>query len=146
MARELVVYARWGGGAVELRVRGESFAVRAANAELLFEPRYVVVEARYAARRSVSDERRTRVYVELAEEIKPLEPRRIDLVGSRVLGLFEVRLTDIEFRRYLTVVTPAGFLYDYFVVSDDTVMLEASARRKVFFEEEPFDKVVVYMA
>jgi hypothetical protein len=144
--RELSVYARWGVGVLELRVRGELFTVRAANAELFFEPRSVVVEARYAGRRSVSDDRRLRVYIDLADEIKPLEPRRVDLIGSRALGLFEVRVTDVEFRRYLTVITPAGFLYDFFIVSDDTIMLEASAKRRVFFEEEPFDKIIVYLA
>ncbi len=146
MARELKVYARWGGGAVEIRVHGSVFVFRAANAEIVFEPRSVVVEAKYAGRRQVLDEKRTRVYIDLAEEVKPLEPVRIDLIGSRTLGLFEVRLTDLEFRRYMTVVTPADFLYDYFIVSDDQVMIEMSGRRKVFFEEEPFEKIIVYIA
>ena len=146
MGRQLTVYARWGSGVLEVTVRGETLIVRAANAEMVFEPRSALIAARYSSHRVLGDDRRVRVYVDLAEPLKPLEAKRIDLVGSRVLGLFEVRVTDLEFSRYLTVVTPAGFLYDYLVVSDERVLLEGSGRRRVYFEEEPFEKVIVYLA
>ncbi len=146
MARELIVYAKWGRGVIEVRVRGEMLALRTANLEAVFEPRTVLVEGRYASHRLLTDDRRARVYIDLANPLEPLEAKRIDLVGSRTLGLFEVRVTDLEFSRYLTVITPAGFMYEYLVISDDRLMVEASAKRKVFFEEEPFEKLIVYFA
>ncbi len=145
MTRQLTVYAKWGQGVLELIVRGETLVVRGANAELVFEPRSILVEAEYVSKRDLADGKRKRLYIDFASEFKPLEPRRIDIVGTRMIGLFEIRVTDLDFDRFLTVITPGSFLYTYIVLSTKTLMVETSAKRKIFYEEEPFTKLVIHI-
>ncbi|BES82016.1 hypothetical protein [Pyrodictium abyssi] len=145
MVRRESFYVRWNGGALELRVMREALEIRAANAELLFEPRSVTIEAKYTYKREVEDRNRKTLFIGFAEELKPLEAPRVDIVGRNYIGNFEVVYTDLEFERYLTVITPASFLYDYFVLTSRDVMLYMQAKRKVYFEEEPYDKIIIYL-
>lgn len=145
MVRRESFYVRWNGGALELRVMREALEIGAANAELLFEPRSLTIEAKYTYKREVEDRNRKTLFIGFAEELKPLEAPRVDIVGRNYIGNFEVVYTDLEFERYLTVITPASFLYDYFVLTSRDVMLYMQAKRKVYFEEEPYDKIIIYL-
>ncbi|HIQ24245.1 MAG TPA: hypothetical protein EYH50_04265 [Pyrodictium delaneyi] len=144
MVRRESFYVRWDGGALELRVMREALEIRAANAGLLFEPRSVTIEAKYTHKREIEDRNRKTLFIGFAEELKPLEAPRVDIVGRNYIGNFEVVYTDLEFERYLTVITPASFLYDYFVLTSRDVMLYMQAKRKVYFEEEPYDRIIIY--
>ena len=144
-SRELVAHARWGRGVLRMRVRGEALEVEASNAYFLFEPRTIVAEVGYSSRLEIEDERKRRVVVEFSEELKPLEAERVNIVGGGYLGLFEVRITDLDFERYLTIVTPGGHLYDYAIITSTKLYVESSVKRKFFFEEQPFTKIVMYL-
>ncbi len=145
MARELSVYARWPPGGLHIRVKGEYMVLEAANALLAFEPRLILVEARYAGYQEAADEKRRRLVIEFAEPIKPVKPPRIDFAGEKPLGLFEVRVVDLEFEKYLTAITPGSFLYDYFVVTSTRILVETSSKRRFYYEEEPYTKLIVHV-
>lgn len=143
--QELRACTRYGSGAACFRTRGEFLEIQFENAYIALEPRTLIVEAPIAAHREAVDERRKRVIVEFGEEIKPLTPNRIDFVGRAALGLFEVRVTDLEFDTYITVVTPGGHHYEYVVVSKRLVYVEMSAKKKTYYEEEPNKKLILYI-
>ena len=129
---------------MELRVAGDSLTVRALNARIGFEPRSIEVEAKYTYKREIEDRNRKNLYIGFAEPLKPLEAPRVDIVGRNYVGNFEVIYTNLEFEQYLTVITPASFIYDYAVLTNRELMVQMPARRKIYYEEEPFDRVVVY--
>jgi hypothetical protein len=140
-------YVRWGSGALEVRVASERMEVIGGNGSIVFEPRSVEVNVPYAGKRDVEDRNRRTVFVEFREELRPVSnPPRVDIVGRNYVGNFELVYTDLEFEKYLTIITPATFLYDYAVVTTRDLMLYMQAKRKVYFEEEPFDKITVYIA
>ena len=144
--RKQSFYVKWGHGALELRVSSEHLELAAGNGELVFDPRSVEVRVPYTVKRDVEDRNRRTVFIEFREELKPIEqPPRVDIVGRNYVGNFEVVYTDLEFGRYLTIITPASFLYDYLVLTSRDLMLYMPAKRKVYFEEEPYDKIIVYI-
>ncbi|KSW11984.1 hypothetical protein CF15_04125 [Pyrodictium occultum] len=145
MAKYENFYVRWGPGALELRVMSDALELRAANARMLFEPRSILLEARYSYRKEVEDKNRKTLYIGFAEPLKPLEAPRVDIVGRTYVGYFEVIYTDLDFEKYLTVITPASFLYDYFVVTTRDLMVHLQAKRKLYYEEEPYDKISVHI-
>ncbi|ABM80706.1 hypothetical protein [Hyperthermus butylicus] len=146
MTRRASYYIRWNGGALGLVVAGDTMTIRGENMTLYFEPRSVIVEGGYTYKRNVEDRNRRTVFIGFADELKPLSPPRVDIVGRNYVGNFEVIYTDLEFEHYLTVITPASFLYDYFVITSRDLMLYMQAKRKVYFEEEPYDKIIIYIA
>lgn len=143
--QELHTCTRYSLGAACFRTRGEFLEIEFENAYIVLEPRTLVVEAPIASHREAVDERRKRVIVEFREEIKPLTPNRIDFVGHATLGLFEVRITDLDFDTYITIVTPGGHYYDYVVVSKRLLYVEMSAKKKTYYEEEPNKKLILYI-
>jgi hypothetical protein len=143
--REAVFYLRWGGAsALELRMKGDTLTVRASNASITFEPRSAVVEARYTYKREVQDVNRKTLFIGLAEPLKPIPAPRVDIVGRTYIGNFEVVYTDLDFEKYLTIITPSNYLYDYIVLTSREIMFHMIARRQVYFEEEPYEKLIIY--
>ncbi len=140
-----VFYVKWGGtGALRLEVDSDTLRVTARNAVFTFEPRHVDVEARYSYKKEVQDSNRKTLYIGLREPIEPLEAPRIDVVGRNYVGNFEVIYTDLDFEKYLTIITPANFLYDYAVITTTELMFHMIARRQVYFEEEPYERLRIY--
>jgi hypothetical protein len=144
-AKQTSFYVKWGNGALELIPSYNSLQIRAKNYEFAFEPRSIVIEGKYGAKREIDHLNRKTVFIEFVEEVQPLNPPRIDIVGRNYVGNFEVVYTDLEFERYLTVITPADFLYDYFVLTSTDLMLYMQSKRKIYYEEEPFDKIIIYI-
>ncbi len=144
-----VFYVKWGPGrALELQVSQDAMIVRGEGVEIDLEPRSVHVEAGEFAVREYSDEKRRWVYIDIPGGIKGVEAPRIDIDSShpKLLGLFEVRLTEVEgLDRYLTIVTPGGFLYDYVIITSDKVMFETKARRKLYRESVPGESLTIYL-
>ncbi len=146
MPREAVFYVKWGQTkALELRVSGDTLTIRAANMEIRMEPRSLELRGKYTYKREVEDQSRKTLYIGFGEKLQPVEAPRIDILGSAYVGNFEVRYTDLDFEKYLTVITPANYLYDYAVVTTRELMLHMSPRRKVYYEEEPYDHLIVYL-
>ena len=145
MARRRTVYVKWGSGGLEVRLSRGLIAVLAANAALYFEPRSVLVEADYEEPAAISDEKRLYVYIGFRGKLEPLEAPRIDVVGRYVDELGELRVVDLEFNRYLTIVTPGDFLYDFAVITPDKLFFQADARRKVYFEKPAAFRIVAHL-
>jgi len=139
-------YVRWLDGGARVVVSGDVLELVFRNARVVAEPRRLVLEGIPASPRCYSDGRRLRVALDLAGEPEPFRPPpRIDIEYTGMVGGFQVTYTSLGFDSYITIVTPGGHLYDYVVVSRRLVFLEASGRRKAFFEELG-GGVAVYLA
>jgi len=131
---------------LELEVAEDLMIIRGKGIEVDLEPRSVRVEAPEFYVREYSDERRKRVYVDLPRGVEGLEAPRVDIDSRSLVGLFEIRVTEIEgLDRFLTIVTPGGFLYDYAILTTDKLVFETNARRKTYQESVPGEAVTIYL-
>ncbi|ALU12296.1 hypothetical protein EYM_02185 [Ignicoccus islandicus DSM 13165] len=72
------------------------------------------------------------------------DPPRVDLVANDrfyYMG-FDVRATDLDFEKYLTVVVPGSFLYDYVIVTSNKSEVAMSAKRKAYLEETEKSSII----
>jgi len=140
-----VFYLKWGPAkALRLEVGQDAMKIVAANAVIVLEPREADIRANYSYKKEVQDATRKTLFIGFREKIEPLEAPRIDIVGRSYVGNFEVIYTDLDFEKYLTIITPANFLYDYAVLTTTDIMFHMVARRQVYFEEEPYEHIHVY--
>ncbi len=144
-----VFYVKWGvGKALELEVAQDVLMIRGRGFEAALEPRSVHVEAEEFYVREYAGDKRKWVYVDLPRGVEGLEAPRVDIdSGSpKLLGYFQVQLTEVEgLDRYLTILTPGGFLYDYVVLTSDRLMFETKARRKTYQEGVPGESITIYL-
>ncbi len=142
-------YVKWGAGrALEVEVSQDVMVLKGEGLEIILEPRSIHLEAPEFYVAEYEDGRRKRVYIRLPQGVKGVEAPRVDIdsTTARLLGLFEVRLTEIPgLDRYLTIVTPGGYLYDYVILTSDQVMFETSAKKKLYREEMPGESITIYL-
>ncbi len=133
----------WGDGHLELRFVEDWLEVLASNYRIILAPRSVEIRGEASGHRESLVGKRKYIYVGLAEGLKPLRGPG-ERVERLLVGGFEVTGTDVEFSRYLTIVTPGFFLYNYVVLSDSSLALELSARREAYFDEGG-EKLTLYL-
>ena len=133
----------WGEGHLELRFVEDWLEVHAANCRVVLAPRSVEVHGKAAGHRESLVGKRKYIYVELAEPLKPLKGPG-ERVEKLLAGGFEITGTDVEFSRYLTIITPGFYLYNYAVLSDTSLALEVSTRREAYFNQEG-GKLTLYL-
>ncbi len=145
MRRRATFYVRWGRGGLELEPSSQALIIRAKNYEIMLEPRSILINGQYSGKREIEHMNRKTIFIDFAEKVKPINPPRIDISGRNYVGNFEVIYTDLEFEHYLTILTPAEYLYDYVVLTTEEFMIYMQAKRQVFYEEEPFEKIILYI-
>lgn len=145
MGKKLVLYTRWGKGkALRLGLSGGELEVTSTNTRIILHPRDIVVEAQVEKYEDVVAGKRKYIYVYFVDPIEPLDAPRIDVSNVEVVDGFEVRVTDIGFARYLTIITPGAYLYNYVIVSDNVLAAEVNIRREVYYERTARG-VTIYM-
>ncbi len=86
-----------------------------------------------------------RVVYAFYNELKGVErPPYVDMLAGerRVFGSFELRAVDMDFERYLTVVTPGSFLYEYAIITPKKLALVTSAKRDFYLEDTGRRKII----
>ncbi len=137
-------YVRWGRGVLRLKASQDSLEVEAGNGSISLEARMIRVEAPVEEWRDVLQGKRRWVYVDLGEELEPLPGGRNATSRLLMLGLFDIRSTDIGVERYLTVVTPGHFIYDMVIVSSARIGVAAPMRRSFYFDRDE-DSLTMYL-
>ncbi len=130
------IYIKWGNRtALSLRIEPAELEIRAENTRIILRQREIVVESPVSRYEDMVAGKRRYFYIYLSENIKPLQPPRIDIIDYDVVGGFEIRITNIEVSRYLTIITPGAYLYNYVILSDDLLGGETNTRRELFYEK-----------
>ncbi len=125
---------RWGSGSLRLKAGESSLSVDAANASILLESRMLRINGSVGSWADAALGRDRWVYVDFREEFKPIPTRRG--ATSRVLlkGLYDARSIDVGFEKYLTIVVPGFFLYDYVIISSWRMAVKSPAKRSFYFD------------
>ncbi len=79
-----------------------------------------------------SRKRYVRVFFE--ESIKPINEES-ERPYEGVFENYEVRFVNLGFSKYLTIIVPGSFLYNYIVLSESSISIECSAKKTVYFEK-----------
>ncbi len=145
MRHQATLYVRWEKGGLELEPSTQTLIIRAKNYEIMLEPRSILISGKYSGKREIEHMNRKTIFIDFAEKVEPLNPPRIDISARNYVGNFEVIYTDLGFEHYLTIITPAEHLYDYAVLTTEEFMVYMQAKRQVFYEEEPFEKIILYI-
>ena len=122
-------------GALALRIEPAELEIKAENTRIILRQREIVVDSPVSRYEDVVTSKRKYFYIYLSENIKPLHPPRIDIIDYDVVGGFEIRVTNIEVSRYLTIITPGAYLYNYVILSDNLLGGETNTRRELFYEK-----------
>ena len=125
-------------------LRGEALTIAAYNITLTFNPRGIDVVANIGDVKVYDIGKRKYVYIFLNERIKPLPTGKSDIVDKEFIGSFEVVVTRINGNNYLTIITPGSWLYNYVILTDDTLLIEMSSKKDVYFEKLE-DEIVVHI-
>ncbi len=138
---------RWGGGgSVLLRDKGSSIIIVFSNAEIELRQRSIIVrKTRVAGVEGAGEEKKRGkkkyVYVLLEESLSGLATSCG--LEQAVIDGFEARVTSIGASPYLTVITPGPYLYDYVIVSENTVAAACSGKRSIYVDRDE-DAVTLY--
>lgn len=124
--------------------RGEALTIAAYNLTLTLNPRGVDVATSIRDLRVYSVGKRKYTYIYFNELVKPLPTGRSDITDRAFISGFEIVVTHIDGNNYLTVVTPGSWLYNYVVLADNTLLIEMSSKRDVYFEKL-VDEVVIHI-
>lgn len=136
MRKKHILYIRWGKGrALGLSLSGDELEIVSANVNIILHPRDIVVEGKVDRYEDVIAGKRKYIYVYFGESLQPLNASRIDINDIEVINGFEVRITNIEVARYLTIITPGAYLYNYVIISDNILSAEVNTRREVYYEK-----------
>lgn len=136
LRKKPILYVRWGKGkALGLGLSGGELEIVSANTRILLHPRDIVIEAQVEKYEDVIAGKRKYLYVYFRNTIEPLDAPRIDISDVEVVDGFEVRATNIEFARYLTIITPGAYLYNYVIISDNVLTAEVNTRREIYYEQ-----------
>ncbi len=144
-----ILYVAWSRDSkgLELNVQVDELSIKSSNLRIWFRPREVEVQASIREYRDYLVGKKRYCYIDFNEPISPLKIPRIDLRNQDIemVSNFELRVIDIELSKYLTIVTPGNFLYNYIILCNDSMGLELSARRNVFYEALDYGIVVYIM-
>jgi len=79
-----------------------------------------------------SRKRYVRVFFE-----KPIEPinEKPERPYEGIFENYEVRFANLGFSKYLTVIVPGSFLYNYIVLSENSISIECSVKKTIYFEK-----------
>ena len=105
------------------------------NVVFMFLPREVRVSNNVKTHREGKHGKKCYVYVELSNNVTPISVKGEVINKPRIIGNFELRYTNLDFSRYLTIITPGAFLYNYAILFDEGLCIETSANKEVYFEK-----------
>ncbi len=139
------VCIKWWSGSLVFRVSSEQLVVGSRNTSVDLRQRTVIVKAPIESYEVFYDEnsRKKYVYIYFRGNIRPFE-RRCRVVDREAIGVFEIRVVDKEFESYLTIVTPGFYLYDYVILTRDSIAIVLSGNRQVYFDKG-VDHLTVYI-
>ncbi len=139
-------YIKWGSGSILLKSIASDLVLKTDNLYLELRQRVVVVEGSIGSYEIVSSGRsgkRKHVYIKLRDSVKPLGRKGV-VVDREYIDNFEIRVLEKEFGKYITVVTPGAFLYDYIILSDDIIMVSLSGKREAYIDLED-NRLTIYV-
>lgn len=132
------IYIVWGRKKDEtlmLSIKPWEFILLSKNILIIFIPKEVRVSGPIEKHVEESYGKKRYIYVKFSEKLLPLTGKGEYVLKRKIIENFEVRITDLDFTKYLTIIMPGTFLYNYALLSDDELIIETSTKKEVYFEK-----------
>ncbi len=129
---------KWGDGCIDLEARAGELAITFSNTKITLRPRIIIVEGSdvdYEEGSSGKSVKKKYIYIHVRECLKPL-PAQGKYISTVLYDKYEIRYQKLGFGEYLTIVTPGEYLYDYIIVTEDTITIGMSGKREAYFYKE----------
>lgn len=129
----------WDGGYILCSLTSGNLELKASNTTIVFENRSVYIEGLFEKIREYRWKQGKNIYIDLAFPIKGIKREgaihKADT--DTYIGPYGLAYTMIEgIGPYLTIYPPPGSLYEYAIISKNTIMLRTSLRREVYLIAE----------
>jgi len=88
--------------------------------------------------KNYSEEESTRkryIRVFFSEPLIPLNEEPYTKFHGGIIENFDIRYTNLGFSKYLTLIVPGSFLYNYLVLAENSLSIECSIKKSVYFEK-----------
>ena len=140
------VYVKWGTPkeALALKIEPAELEIKAANTHIILRQREIIIENKIKKYEDKTTNKRKYFYIYLSENIQPIKPPKLDITDYEVINGFEIRTTNIELTKYLTIITPGPYLYNYIILSNNIIGGETNTRRQLFYEKTN-NKLTIYL-
>jgi hypothetical protein len=128
------LFVKYKKGALKVEMQGN--ALRVADL-IVLDARSITFPKGSKAFQAEPDKKRRAIVVYHPELRLDEMPPQVDMMyGERkYYHGFELRAVDLDFEKYLTVLVPGSFLYDYAIITPTKTEVIMSAKRKMFLEE-----------
>ncbi len=128
----------WGGKAkksLALILKPYEASVVSKNILIILTSREIRISD-YVKKYSEEESTRKRyIRVFFSEPITPLNEEPYPRFHGGIIENFDVRYTNLGFSKYLTLIVPGSFLYNYIVLTENSLSIECSVKKSVYFEE-----------
>ena len=141
------IEVKWGNSCIELEHSIDILRLNSVNYRVELRPRTIIVKGSIDSSEVVETGKHRKkkyLYINFKEKIKGFVGRRYSQETEFILRNFEVKILDLEFERYITIITPGPFLYNYVIISQDQLVIELSGKREVYIDRE-LKMITVYI-
>ncbi|RLG82716.1 MAG: hypothetical protein DRO40_06905 [Thermoprotei archaeon] len=133
------LYLRWNNGVIEIRKEGEHIIISSKNYIFELRPRTIIIHGKIASYEHVEtgkQKKRKYTYIYLDNAIEPKQGHG-KIIKEVLYENFEVRYQDMGFEKFLTIVTPGAYLYEYVILTAEILTVAYSAKREAYVDIEP---------
>ncbi len=136
----------WGDGHLEVKAIDNELLVKAGNLKIMLRPRVIIVEGVQTEHEVGEAGKRSKkkyVYIYPDQGIRSLEGRG-KIINEYNMDRFEIKYQRLSFNEYLTIITPGEYLYDYIIITRDTITIAMSGKREPYFYKEN-NRLTIYL-
>ncbi len=135
------MYVKYNKGAIKVEVHGNALIV---NDSIVLDARSLSFPKGAKVFYAEPSKKKRAIVIE-HEELKLVDfPPSVEMVAGerKYFNGFELRAVDLGFEKYLTVVVPGSFLYDYVIITPRKSEVVMSFKRQVYVEEGSKNTIV----
>ena len=136
----------WRNGCIDFKVRNNELEIITGDLKIILRPRAIIFingVTDYELGESGRKTKKKYIYIHPRNGIEPIN-KRGKLLKEYTLDRFEIMYQKLSFNEYMTIITPGEYLYDYIILTNDTVTIAMSGKKEAYFYREE-DKLTIYI-
>ncbi|WFO75109.1 hypothetical protein J4526_08555 [Desulfurococcaceae archaeon MEX13E-LK6-19] len=134
-------------GFIDIVVKSGILTLQSSNLVMELRPRAIILQDKirdYEETEIGKTKRKKVIYLHLEEAIEPFKGRG-EVVKEVLIENYEIRRQDLGFEEYITIVTPGTHLYEYIIISSDTITVSLSAKRQAYVDKEDHTTTIYFV-
>ena len=136
----------WRNGCIDFKARNNELEIITGDLKIILRPRAIIFingVTDYELGESGRKAKKKYIYIYPRNGIEPIN-KCGKLLKEYTLDRFEIMYQKLSFNEYMTIITPGEYLYDYIILTNDTVTIAMSGKKEAYFYREE-DKLTIYI-